>query len=95
MSTTKKFISGVLTGLLLSAIMCCVGCEKPHAQANVMYVNPQPNAVCRSNFSSRATSSNVEMHEVCLDGVYYLVTTYDHGVSVVLMNKAPKSAERQ
>lgn len=84
-------MSRLLTGLMLSAIMLCVGCEKQQASAGT--------GKSRENAEWRAATpgpsgADVDVYEVVVDGEHYLVASGFRCVSIVPKTKQPQVAER-
>ncbi len=82
----RKFNFVLLTCLLLSAIMLCVGCE-PAPKS-------QPNARWRAEICG-SYNGNINVYEVVIDGQSYLVTTGYHCVNTIPKTVPPQVAERQ
>lgn len=91
MSTNRNFCSRLLTGLLLSAIMLCIGCEKQQAAASG---KSQQNARWRAEVIV-PYRFDIQMYEVVIDGEHYIVAAGNQCVTVVPKTKQAQLAERQ
>lgn len=94
-------MSRLLTGLLLSAIILCIGCEKPPAKAEwPQYAAQGANVKSRENARWRATTPSpkqacvVDVYEVIIDGDHYLIASGYDGVSIIPKTRPPQVAER-
>lgn len=83
-------MSRLLTGLLLSAIMLCIGCEKQQAAASGKL---RENARFRVEVPVR-NYQDIEIYEVVVDGEHYLVGVGSQCVTMIPKTKQPQVAER-